>query len=33
VFLLMLAFGEAKYQAGKPKISPELRRLYPDRAA
>jgi hypothetical protein len=32
----MLAFGEAKYQSGmpaKPRISDELRRLYPDRAA
>src|SRR6185436_20562869 len=36
VFLLMLAFGEAQYQSGKPakpRISDELRRLYPDRAA
>ena len=36
VFLLMLAFGEAQYQRGKPaqpRISDELRRLYPDRAA
>ena len=36
VFMLMLAFGEAQYQRGtpaKPKMSDELRRLYPDRAA
>jgi len=33
VFLLMLAFGEAQYKTAKPKLSPELARLYPDRAA
>jgi chromate transport protein ChrA len=34
VFLLMIAFGDAQYQIGHPrKISPELARLYPDRAA
>jgi chromate transport protein ChrA len=35
VFLLMLAFGEAQYQKGgqQKKISPELARLYPGRAA
>jgi chromate transport protein ChrA len=33
IFLLMLAFSEAQYQSGPPrKISPELARLYPDRA-
>lgn len=35
IFLLMLAFGESQYQSAKPKprISAELKRLYPDRAA
>ena len=34
IFLLILAFGEAQYQSGQPKkISPELARLYPGRAA
>ena len=34
IFLLMLAFGDAQYQRGRPRrISPELARLYPDRAA
>ena len=34
IFLLMLAFGDAQYQRGPRKsISPELARLYPDRAA
>jgi len=33
VFVLMLAFGDAQYQRGRPRrISPELARLYPDRA-
>ena len=31
IFLLMVAFGDAQYQSGKPKISPELARLYPER--
>ena len=34
VFLMMLAFGDAKYQRVKTNaLSPELVRLYPDRAA
>jgi chromate transport protein ChrA len=34
IFLLMLAFGDAQYQVARPRqISPELARLYPDRAA
>jgi hypothetical protein len=35
IFLLMIAFGDAEYQSGhrKKKISPELARLYPGRAA
>jgi chromate transport protein ChrA len=34
VFLLMIAFGDAQYHGGpQKKISPELARLYPDRAA
>ena len=34
IFLLMIAFGDAQYQGGpRRKISPELARLYPDRAA
>ena len=34
VFLMMLAFGDATYKRVKsPAISPELARLYPDRAA
>jgi hypothetical protein len=34
VFLLMIAFGDAQYQVARPRhISPELARLYPDRAA
>lgn len=34
IFLLMLAFGEAQHQSGRPKkVSSELARLYPDRAA
>ena len=34
IFLLMLAFGDAQYQSGyHRKVSPELARLYPDRAA
>ena len=33
IFLLMIAFGDAQYQSGHhQKISPELARLYPDRA-
>jgi chromate transport protein ChrA len=33
IFLLMIAFGDAQYQLGRRKqISPELARLYPDRA-
>lgn len=34
VFLMMLAFGEAKYKSTRPQqLSPDLARLYPDRAA
>jgi chromate transport protein ChrA len=34
IFLLMIAFGDAQYQSGhRRKVSPELARLYPDRAA